>query len=108
MVDKRDVLGAMATALRGHGTHRGVNQAHAKPWAWHPASLGASNSRHFAWSGNGFAAFELAVRKSSPRSCAIVAASWLCVVSTSARTPRAGVSGPSTANQMNSAEGTSL
>ncbi len=38
----------------------------------------------------------------------MVPASWLCVVSTSSRTPSAGVSGPITANQMNSALGTFL
>ncbi len=58
--------------------------------------------------GNGTAAFGLAERKSSPTSEATVAATWLCVTSMPSRSPSAGVSGPITPIQMNSAPGTFL
>ena len=57
-------------------------------------------------SGSGGAAFGEAVRKSCPRSAATVAASWDCVPSTPSRTPSAGVRGPITAIQIDSAAGT--
>src|SRR2546422_7685013 len=58
--------------------------------------------------GKGGAALGLAAPKSSPSRWAMVAAIWLCVVSTFSRTPKDGESGPRTPIQMNSAVGTSL
>src|ERR1019366_8527702 len=68
----------------------------------------SKRAAHFRAPGSADAAFGLAAVKSSPSRAAMVAATWLCVVSTFSRTPSAGVSGPSTAIQMNSASGTFL